>query len=50
MKGWLTAWNQPMMEQMEGHDMSAMKGMMSQADMDALEAATGAVLTASGSR
>lgn len=42
MKGWLDAWSQPEMGEMEGHDMSSMQGMMSVADMEALERASGA--------
>jgi uncharacterized protein (DUF305 family) len=37
MKGWLTAWGQPMtMDTSDGHDVSSMDGMMSAEDMDAL--------------
>jgi uncharacterized protein (DUF305 family) len=44
MTGWLTAWDQPLEMDMghDDHDMSAMDGMMSAEDMDALAAATGA--------
>ncbi len=43
MGGWLTMWGQPMqMDMGDGHDMSAMDGMMSVEDMDMLGAATGA--------
>lgn len=42
MRGWLTAWDQPAMEEMEGHDMSSMVGMMSAEDMDELGTLTGA--------
>ena len=41
MQGWLTAWDQPAMEDMEGHDMSSMVGMMSAEDMDELGTLTG---------
>ena len=49
MTGWLAAWNQPLggspattaMAGMDHSDMTGMSGMMSQADMDSLEAATG---------
>lgn len=42
MTGWLTAWGQSVqMDMSDGHDMSAMDGMMSVAEMDALAAATG---------
>jgi uncharacterized protein (DUF305 family) len=46
MKGWLAAWSQPEMGEMEGHDMSSMQGMMSVADMEALERASGAAFDA----
>lgn len=43
MTGWLTAWGQPIqMDMSDGHDMSAMDGMMSVGEMDALAALTGA--------
>ena len=42
MQGWLTAWDQPAMEDIEGHDMSSMVGMMSAEDMDELGTLTGA--------
>ncbi len=42
MKGWLTAWGQPMTMDMSGDQMAAMDGMMSMADMDALGALRGA--------
>ncbi|MEN9644042.1 MAG: hypothetical protein RL238_711 [Actinomycetota bacterium] len=41
MRGWLDAWGQPAMEDMEGHDMSSMVGMMSAEDMDELGTLTG---------
>jgi len=41
MKGWLAAWDQPAMEEIEGHDMSSMQGMMSVEDMEALDQASG---------
>jgi len=42
MKQWLTAWGKPTrMDMSDGHDMSTMDGMMSDADMQALDAATG---------
>ncbi len=42
MTAWMTAWGKPMqMDSGGGHDMSAMQGMMSAGDMDALGAATG---------
>jgi uncharacterized protein (DUF305 family) len=40
MTGWLTAWSQPV-EPAGGHDGHAMAGMMSEAEMSALEAADG---------
>ena len=43
MKGWLERWGKPTtMDMSDGHDMSAMTGMMSAADMQGLDAATGA--------
>ncbi len=42
MQGWLDAWDQPAMEDMEGHDMSSMDGMMSAEDMDELGTLQGA--------
>lgn len=43
MTGWLAAWEMPMaMDMSDGHDMSAMDGMMSADEMDALGALTGA--------
>lgn len=45
MSGWLTAWGQPVPTPMAGHDMSSMSGMdgmMSQAEMQQLETASGA--------
>lgn len=42
MKQWLTAWGAPMeMDTMDGHDMAAMDGMMSNDDMTALGEASG---------
>ncbi len=43
MTAWLTAWGQPMqMNSSEGHDMSAMDGMMSVEEMDSLGMMNGA--------
>ncbi len=43
MRGWLTAWAQPLqMETSDGHDMSSMEGMMSADELDALAVMTGA--------
>ena len=45
MSGWLTAWGQPVPTPMVGHDMSSMSGMdgmMSQAEMQQLQSASGA--------
>jgi uncharacterized protein (DUF305 family) len=43
MTRWLTSWGQPLtMDMSDGHDMSAMVGMMSADEMKALGAATGA--------
>lgn len=43
MTGWLTAWNQPVPEDMGGMDMSgSMPGMMSMEEMQNLESASGA--------
>ena len=43
MTGWLAAWEMPMaMDMSDGHDMSAMDGMMTTDEMDALAALTGA--------
>lgn len=43
MTAWLTAAGQPlMMDAMDGHDMSSMDGMMTAAQLDAMEASTGA--------
>ena len=36
MKGWLTAWGQPLTTDMTSSEMAAMEGMMSVSDMDAL--------------
>lgn len=36
MRGWLQAWGEPSMEDLPGHDMSSMEGMMSAEDMDRL--------------
>lgn len=41
MRGWLKAWGQPEMQDMPGHDMSSMGGMMKPEDMDRLSATTG---------
>lgn len=41
MTGWLTAWSQPMQMDMGQDDMSAMNGMMSAEEMDALGMMTG---------
>jgi uncharacterized protein (DUF305 family) len=41
MQGWLTQWGTPAMPPMSGHDMPAMQGMMSDADMTALKDAHG---------
>jgi uncharacterized protein (DUF305 family) len=42
MTGWLEAWGEPVaMDTSDGHDMSAMDGMMSAADMDELRSLTG---------
>jgi uncharacterized protein (DUF305 family) len=41
MQGWLTQWGTPAMPPMSGHDMPAMQGMMSHADMTALNDAQG---------
>ena len=41
MQGWLTQWGTPAMPPMSGHDMPAMQGMMSEADMTALKDAQG---------
>jgi uncharacterized protein (DUF305 family) len=42
MTRWLNEWGQPMhMDTSDGHDMSSMEGMMSDADMEALAAARG---------
>jgi uncharacterized protein (DUF305 family) len=42
MTGWLTAWGKPVeMDTSDGHDMSAMEGMMSAQDMEALGELTG---------
>ncbi len=42
MRAWLTAWGKPLqMDTSDGHDMSAMDGMMSDTEMKALGAATG---------
>jgi uncharacterized protein (DUF305 family) len=41
MQGWLTQWGTPAMPPMSGHDMPAMQGMMSDADMTALKDANG---------
>jgi uncharacterized protein (DUF305 family) len=41
MQGWLTQWGTPAMPPMSGHDMPAMQGMMSDADMTALKDAQG---------
>jgi uncharacterized protein (DUF305 family) len=37
MQGWLTRWGSPAMPPMSGHDMAGMQGMMSDADMTALQ-------------
>ena len=37
MQGWLTQWGAPAMPPMSGHDMPSMQGMMSDADMTALQ-------------
>src|SRR3954470_15163788 len=42
MQGWLTQWGTPAMPPMAGHDMPAMQGMMSGADMTALKDAEAA--------
>lgn len=43
MTEWLTAWGQPIqMDTSDGHDMSAMEGMMTAEEMDALGEASGA--------
>jgi uncharacterized protein (DUF305 family) len=42
MKGWLTAWGQPMEMDMSAGDMSSMNGMMSDDEMEALGNMTGA--------
>jgi uncharacterized protein (DUF305 family) len=43
MSGWLTTWGEPLgMDTSGGHDMSAMEGMMSAEDMEALATRTGA--------
>ena len=42
MTGWLAAWDQPEMSELEGHDMSSMDGMMSADDMDELGTLKGA--------
>jgi uncharacterized protein (DUF305 family) len=41
MQGWLTQWGTPAMPPMSGHDMPAMQGMMSDADMTSLKDAQG---------
>jgi uncharacterized protein (DUF305 family) len=41
MQGWLTQWGTPAMPPMPGHDMPGMQGMMSRADMTALNDAQG---------
>jgi uncharacterized protein (DUF305 family) len=40
MQGWLTEWGTPAMPPTSGHDMPSMQGMMSDADMTALQNAT----------
>jgi len=42
MSGWLEAWDEPVPEEMDGMDHGGMTGMMSEEQMQALEAATGA--------
>src|SRR3954453_19026180 len=41
MQGWLSQWGTPAMPPMSGHDMPGMQGMMSGADMTALQNARG---------
>lgn len=46
MQGWLKAWSQPSMGDIEGHDMSAMEGMMSADEMDKLGSLQGVAFDA----
>jgi len=41
MRGWLKAWGRPEMQDIPGHDMSSMGGMMKPEDMDRMSATTG---------
>jgi len=42
MRGWLKVWGRPEMQDMPGHDMSSMDGMMTPEDMEKLSTLTGA--------